>query len=348
MKTLKVVMLGFGNAGRSFARILISKHEIIKQKYQCDVRFVGISTGSRGSLVIPDHTIERINLGNAINQIEENGRFDQNDPCFSKMDSFSILNHVDYDVAIELTPLSIFTGQPAIDHIRTAMNRGKHVITANKGPIAWAYDELCLLAKSKNVHFYFETTVMDGTPVFNMYEETLKLCTVTEISGILNTTTNFVLDELSRGKTYQEAIDEGTRRGFVEANPSMDIDGWDAAAKTAALLNVLMHACITPKDIDRTGISQITLEDIESAKTRGCVIKLVCSGKFVDGKVIGSVKPTEIPLNQIMSGVNGTSSILSITTDLMGKITIVEHDPEIEQTGYGIFSDLVRLISHMI
>lgn len=376
MRTLKIAMLGFGNAGRAFARILLDKHQQIKQDYGCDIQTAAIVTGSRGTLLSPAGfpadavpsqippesdgqdvtsqgaisqgvTSQGIDLAEAIRQIEEDGRFDENSPFFSRLTALEVVDRADYDVIIELTPLQLFTGQPATDHLRRAMKRGKHAITANKGPIAWAYDELAALAEEQKVQFYFETTVMDGTPVFNLVDETLKYCKVTEVSGILNTTTNFVLEELAKGRPYDEVMEEGRRRGFVEADPSMDMEGWDAAAKTAALLNVLMKAGITPREIDRTGISEITAADIDAAASRGCLIKLLCHGTIQNGKVIGAVRPTEVPKDDLLSHIDGTSSVVSITTDLMGKLPIVEHDPELLQTGYGIFSDLVRIISHL-
>lgn len=361
MKVLKIAMLGFGNAGRAFARILIEKHEQIKVDYDCDIQVAAIATGSRGTLLCPACSPEKglpsdsqsrpsfcgIDLPDAIRQIEEEGRFNKDSPCFSPLTSMDIVRQADYDVVIELTPLQIFSGQPAIDHLRGAMSRGKHAITANKGPIAWAYNELASLAAEQQVRFYFETTVMDGTPVFNLADETLKYCRVTEVSGILNTTTNFVLEELSKGVPFDEVMEEGRRRGFVEADPSLDMDGWDAAAKTAALLNVLMKAGITPDAIHRTGISDITIDDIRAADARGCLIKLLCRGWVEEGAVIGSVKPVEVPKDQILAHIDGTSSVISITTDLMGKLTIVEHDPELLQTGYGVFSDLIRVVSHI-
>lgn len=342
MKQLKVAMLGFGNAARAFAGILLEKHEEIKKTMNCDVQVVAITTGSRGTLLCD----EGINLVEACRQIEEEGAFNKNGSHYSTMQSMAVVKTVDYDVVLELTPLQIFTGQPAIDHLKYAMQRGKHTITANKGPIAWAYDELNQLAKAQGVCFCYETTVMDGTPIFNLVEDTLKFCKVTEISGILNTTTNFVLEELGKGIAYEDVMEEGRRRGFVEADPSMDMDGWDAAAKTTALLNVLMGANITPKDINRTGISDITEENIKAAAKKGCCIKLFCRGTIENGKVVGIVKPIEVSMNQLIAHIDGTSAAVAITTDLMGKLTIVEHDPDLLQTGYGVFSDLIRVIAN--
>ncbi len=343
MRTLNIAMLGFGNAGQAFAKLLMEKHREIRTREGFDIHITAIVTGSRGSLV----NNEGIDLEKACSDITILGKLDSNDPAYSQLSSFEIVDQADYDMLIELTPLAIFSGQPAIRHIKGAFARGKHVITANKGPIAWAYRELKEMAASSGSLFFYETTVMDGTPIFNLVEDTLKYCKVIEVSGILNSTTNFILEELAGGKPYDQVINEGMRRGFIEADPAMDIEGWDAAAKITALLNVLMDANITPRDIDRAGIENISLSDIEEAAIRGNVIKLLCRGAIENGKVSGSVKPVEISRSDLLAGISGTSSIVSITTDLMGKISIIEHDPEIEQTGYGIFSDLIRMLENM-
>jgi len=340
MRELKIAMLGFGNAGQAFAKLILNKREEIKTSYNCDVRVIAIATGTRGSLV----NDAGIDLDKAIEDLAKLHRFAADSADFSETAAMEIAGTVDYDVLIELTPLAIHSGQPAIDHIKAALNRRKHAITANKGPIAWAFEDLRKLAKEQGVRFYYETTVMDGTPVFNLVEETLPMCKVTEVRGILNSTTNFILEELAKGQDYDSVILEGKERGFVEANPSMDVEGWDAAAKTTALLNVLMGADITPDQIDRKGIEGITAEQIREAGSRGKVIKLLCSGILKNGKVIGRVAPEEIDQTELLATISGTSSVVSITTDLMRTVSIVEHDPEIEQTGYGIFSDLIRLI----
>jgi homoserine dehydrogenase len=342
-KNIKIAILGFGNVGKSFAKLLIEKEREISEKFNLNVSVVAISTKSKGCLVNENG----IDLNEILNELETLNHFDENRSDYKLISSIEVAEKVDYDILFELTPLNIFSGQPAIDHISAALNRRKHAVSANKGPIAWAFEQLRDLAEKNNVLFYYETTVMDGTPVFNLVDETLKLCKVTKIIGILNSTTNFILEEIANGNSYDEAIVEGKRRGFVEEDPSMDIEGWDAAAKTAALLNVLMGANITPYDVDRKGIEDITYEQIKEAKKRGNVIKLICYGGIEDGKVIARVRPEEINRSSILSNINGTTSIVSITTDLMGTVSIVEHEPEIEQTAYGVFSDLVRVLSKM-
>jgi homoserine dehydrogenase len=263
------------------------------------------------------------------------------------MSATDVAKSAAYDVLIELTTLEIFSGQPAIDHIKTAFLRGKHAITANKGPIAWAYRELRDLADKNNCLFFYETTVMDGSPVFNLVEHTLKMCKITEIQGILNSTTNFLLRELENGVAYGDAIKKGQEIGFVEADPSLDVLGWDAAAKVTALMNVHMDAGITPLDIDRTGIEDITPEKIEDAKKRGKVIKLICGGSVEGGIARGFVKPREIDTCDLFASINGASSVVSFTTDLMGTISVVAHDPGIKETAYGVFGDTLRVIENL-
>ncbi|MFV0517758.1 MAG: homoserine dehydrogenase [Aminipila sp.] len=343
MKTIRLGLLGFGNAGRAFSRILEDKKQEIADTMNVNIVVTGITTGSRGSLYNP----KGLDLSKAWSDIENLGSFNKDDQNFSNMTSMELVESGEYDVIVEMTPLDIFTGQPAADHLRKAMERGKHAITANKGPIAWYYKELKELSKKMGVQFYYETTVMDGTPIFNLKDETLKFCTVKEVSGILNTTTNYVLEELEKGKEYDDIIEEGKKIGFVEADPSMDIEGWDAAAKVTALLNVLMDAGITPKDVDRTGIENITSEHIKAATLENKAIKLLCKGALKDGRVVASVKPTLVDRGSLMSVIDGTSSVVQITTDLMGKLTIIEHDPDLVQTGYGVFSDVIRIVRNL-
>jgi homoserine dehydrogenase len=259
-----------------------------------------------------------------------------------------VIDFGEYDVMCELTPINIMTGQPATDHIRRALELKKHVITANKGPIAWHYRELRDLAKKQGVQLCYEATVMDGVPVYNMAQETLRGCKITEIKGILNATTNFILTEMEKGISYEDAIEEGRRQGFVEADPSMDLDGWDASAKLTALMNVLMDETITPMDIDRIGISGITKEDLDKAAAEGKKIKLLCHGYLKDGKAIGEVKPTLVEKNDMAAIMDATMSYVTVNTDLMGEVTVVEHafEPEIDHTAYGVLSDLLRILTN--
>ena len=331
MDRIRIALIGYGNVGQAFARMLWRKEEFIKERFGLEPVITGITTGRRGGIIRTDG-IDTENL---------------TDDMFNKeLKALDVIDFGEYDIMIELTPINIMTGQPATDHIRHALELGKHVITANKGPIAWHYRELRDLAEEKGVKFRYEATVMDGAPVYNLVQETLLGCKVTEVKGILNATTNFVLTEMEKGVSYEDAIDEGRRQGFVEADASMDLDGWDASAKLTALMNVLMDEKITPLDIRRTGIGGVTKEDIDKAAAQGKKIKLLCHGWLEDGKPIGVVEPTLVDKNDMAAIMDATMSYVTVNTDLTGEMTMVEHafEPEIDHTAYGVLSDLLRIL----
>lgn len=338
MKTVKLALIGYGGAAKAFTKLLITQADQLRAM-GFNVCITVVATHSRGSIYNP----EGLNPTALLNRIEHHGHFREHGH-FVDLSTLEMIAQLDYDVLVELSTLNIFTGEPAISHIKTAFSRNKHVITANKGPIAWAYNPLKAIADEKQLAFLYETTVMDGTPVFNLVKDTLPMCQVIEIRGILNTTTNFILGHLEAGEAIEDIMAEGRRRGFVEADPSLDVDGWDAAAKLTALMNVLMDAGIKPTDVQRIGIKDIGAEELLAAKAQGKTIKLLCRGYIQDGSVFAEVSPQLVDKGALYAGIDETSSVVSIVTDLMGTISVVEHNPEIEQTGYGILSDLVRLL----
>jgi len=343
MIQLKLCLMGFGNSVRTFLEILSQNENQIKKDYGFKIIVTSIITGSKGALYNPTG----IHLKKAWKVLKENGHFNKNSSQFSNWTNEEFLLKADYDIMIEATPLEIFTAQPATNHIKLSLTRGKHTITANKGPIAWYFHELSEMAKQNNCCFFYETTVMDGTPLFNLASQTLRYCKVLEINGILNSSTNYILAEMEKGTAYNHIIDTGRKMGFIESNPALDIEGWDAVAKVAALMNVLMDARLTPMDVLRTGIDQITYDDIKKAKAHNKVIKLLCHGHIENGKSIAYVKPVEIEQTKFLATISGTSSAIEITTDYMGKISIVEHDPKLRQTGYGLFSDLIKVLDYL-
>lgn len=341
MRELKLALIGFGNAGQAFARLLLEKEEEVRRRYDTRITVVAITTKTRGNIV----DAWGIDLDKALKNVQNSGRFDKILGFSENSTSQDIIDKVDYDVMVELTPLEFSSGKIATEHIRGALKRGKHAITANKGPVAWAWKELTELAKKQQCRFLYETTIMDGTPVFNMKRDSLRLCRVTGIKGILNSATNYILCEMEKGRELSEMIEEGKKRGFLEANPANDIEGHDSASKVAVLANVFMGAEITPLDVACKGIEDITQEDIKAANENGAVIKLMCRiEEDENGKVQGRVEPEEVKREDIYASIDGTSSILTITTDLMGTLTVIEEAPEVQQSAYGLFADLMSII----
>ncbi len=340
MKIINICLIGFGNASKAFCKMLLEKNTDLQTIVGYEVKITAIATRSKGSLL----NLNGIDLQAALECVSKNETLSGYSEDAVDLDTKALIKVSKADVLIELSALSIQDGQPAMSYIETAFDLKMHVITGNKGPIAWDFHRLKNIATENGLEFLYETTVMDGAPIFNMVKYTLPGCKVVSFKGILNSTTNFIIEEMEKGNTYESAVKEAQLRGFAEADPSLDVDGWDAAAKTAALANVLMDASLTPVEIARQGVGQMTIEEIEDARKVGKKIKLLCEGFVENGVVRGRVTPTLIPMTDLFATIDATSSVLAITTDLMGEVIMVEKNPEIEQTAYGIYSDLLTLL----
>jgi homoserine dehydrogenase len=246
-------------------------------------------------------------------------------------------------VAVEVTPLSPTTGEPAIAHIRAAFARKMHVITSNKGPIAHSYAALAEEARLAGVHFRFESTVMDGAPVFNLVRNNLPGCKLLGFTGVLNSTSTVVVEGMRAGKSMEEAVEEARRRGIAEADVSYDLDGWDSAAKAAALANVLMDARVTPQFIQPRGISRLTPERVQDLADRGRTVRIVSRARRVRDGVRLRVRAEVLAEGDLLASARGTSNLLLFHTDLMGTIGTVSIEPGVEQTAYGLLSDLADI-----
>jgi homoserine dehydrogenase len=244
---------------------------------------------------------------------------------------------------IETTTLDIARGEPAISHIRAALAGGAHVVTANKGPVAFAYRTLARAADRAGRQFQFEGAVMDGVPVFNLVRETLPAVNVIGFRGVVNSTTNYMLTEMERGQAFDAALADMQARGVAEADASLDVDGWDAAAKAAALANVLLDARITPLAVDRQGITPATGRLAIEARAKGRRVKLVASGARDGRRVLVRVAPEELPADDLLAGLEGQQNALILRTDLLEDIAIVQRSGSLTQTAYALLSDLLSI-----
>jgi len=249
------------------------------------------------------------------------------------------------DVLFEATSLSPRDGQPAIDHIRAALEVGAHAITANKGPIVHAYEQLSSLAKAKGRRFLFESTVMDGVPIFSLFRENLPAIELRGFHGILNSTTNVILGGMEDGLSFADSLAKAQQIGIAETDPSNDIDGWDVAVKVAALIRVLMGVPIRLEDIQREGIGKLTGEAVRAARAAGRPYKLVCRAQRGIQGVTASVRLEQVPLSDPLAWVAGTSSIVYFETDIFPGLAITENNPGLEATAYGMLADFVRAVS---
>jgi homoserine dehydrogenase len=316
---LRLALVGYGHVGGAFARLLEKKHAAYP------FRIVGIRTGRRGSAHNPRGLPIEPVFGPSEASVEE------------------FLDRAAAEVMIEVTPLEPASGEPAIAHIRAAFARGVHVITANKGPVAYAYAALRQEAEHAGVMFRFESTCMDGAPVFNLVRQNLPGVEILGFAGVLNSTSKVVVDTLRRGRTMEEGIQEARQLGITEADAAWDIEGWDSAAKTAALANVLMDARLTPMDVDRRGIGRLTPERVAELAAARKTVCLVSRARRTAHGVKLRVRAEVLDETDILASVQGTSNLLLIHTDLMGTVGTVSISPTVEQTAYGLFSDLVDI-----
>ncbi len=336
-----LALVGFGHVGRRFATLLEERRDWLALDYELDCRVIGIATAHHGS-VFSAHGIDAVAA--AARQAEE----PLDAEATSAGDSFDVIRSLarsdsPLKILVETTTLDIAAGQPAIDHVRAALESGCHVVTANKGPAAFAYEELSALAADRGVSFLFEGTVMDGVPIFNLVRDTLPAVDILGFRGVINSTTNHILTALEEGDSFDIALARMQADGIAEADPSLDVDGWDAAAKTAALANVLMRARMTPQGVEREGIGQATARLAMAAKGRGARIRLVASAKRTAGAVATSVRPIELPAGDLLAGLRGVANALILQTDLLGDIAMTQLAGGLTQTAYALLSDLVTV-----
>lgn len=339
-----LALVGFGHVGRRFARLLEDRRDWLALDYDLQCRIVSIVTRRHGTAI----RAAGLDGADAARLIERGGSLSDLDEGGGAADGFETIRQLAASdaplrVVIETTTLDIEAGQPAIDHVRAALQAGCHVVTANKGPAAFAYEELSALAADRGVSFLFEGAVMDGVPIFNLVRETLPAVDIVGFRGVVNSTTNHILSALEDGESFDDALARMQADGIAEADPSLDIDGWDAAAKTAALANVLMRGRITPQAVDREGIGQATARPALAARARGTRIRLVASARKTASGVKTSVRPVELPEHDLLAGLRGMANALVFETDLLGEIAMCQLTGGLTQTAYALLSDLVTV-----
>jgi homoserine dehydrogenase len=344
MTHYNLAFIGFGNVARALARLLERKRDLLKSKSDITYSVTGIATGSHGFAVNPN--------GLAINQALELVESRQSISSLSSSpvnNSLEVIQQSNANVMFENSPVNTQTGQPALDHIRVALNLGMHAITANKGPVVHGYRELTALAESKGKKFRFESAVLGGAPVFSVFREAFPLAELASIKGIFNATTNIILSRMENGESYEDAVKYCQSIGVAETDPTNDVDGWDAAIKVAALVTVLMDTPMTPQQVNPTGIRGITLEMIAKAKAEGKRYKLVCTAEKVGDKVIASVAPQLVDSTSPLYGMMNSSTGLTLRTDVILDYSItLSEKPGMQggpvETAYGLIADFVNIV----
>lgn len=339
---MKLALIGFGVVGQGLAEILRDKGGDLLTRSHFSGQIVAVATRTRGSLCRADG-LDIPMLFNAVDQGHLSHYPDQ--PGLQReWDALKIARESNADVLVEASPSNLQTGQPALDLCYAALDTRKHVVLANKGPVAVAYEELRGRAARAGKRVLFEATVMAGTPSLRLGMQALAGCRISEVRGILNGTTNYILTQMESGMSYDNALALAQQLGYAEADPSADVDGWDAAAKAIILAAALFDKKLTFADMSVKGISKITSDDVVAARAVGERWKLIArvtpSG--------GSVRPMRIPAKHPLAGVNGAVNAITYATDLLGEVTLVGAGAGRLQTGFALLSDLldIQRMSH--
>jgi len=336
--TYNLCFLGFGNVNRTLAQLLVDREAELRERHGITFRITGIATRRLGWLADPDGIDPKACVERALLPARP-GSSDRKPGSVGNW-----LKAARADVLFEATSLNVENGQPAVDHIRAALQHGAYAITANKGPIVHAYRELRDLAAARGKRFLFESTVMDGVPIFSFFDQ-LPAIHLRGFHGILNSTTNVILSEMENGLNFDESLKKAQSLGIAETDATHDIDGWDAAVKTAALIAVLMDAPIGLQEIEREGIRSLNAEAVRAARKQARPYKLICRAKKTESGLTASVRPEQIPLSDPMAQIAGTSSYIYFETDIFPGLALTEENPGLYATAYGLLADFVRAVT---
>jgi len=326
-------MIGFGVVGQSFVKLLLSRSAELYTQYGIKPRIVAC-LDSHGSAISPGG----LDLERLLHAKRARGTVGFYDKNSSKFDPIHIIETVDAEVALESTPTNLNGAEPGMSHIISAMRTGKNVISVNKGPLALAFPSLIELADYNRVMFRFSGTVGGGTPILDFAKRCLKGDRILSFKGILNGTTNYILSKMEEGLTYTAALADAKQKGYAESVPSLDTDGYDAAAKLVIMANWVLGMKVTMKDVRRTGIARVSLSDVKKAQEAGKAIKLIasCDNKHLE------VKPTEIAKND-PTCVDGTLNAVTFSSEHSGQQTIIGRGAGGMETASSVLRDLIEI-----
>ena len=339
---IEIVLIGLGNIGRRFLQILDHKRDSLRTRYGLAFKLVG-AADSRGAAIAQ----AGLDLA-AVVRLKREGRSVAEYPAYGHpaMSAQRMLDQVQADVLCEASPVNLESGEPGLSCMRAAIHKGMHVVTTNKGPLVLAYAELAALAREKGVRLRFCGTVAGGLPAINLGQRDLAGATIERIEAVPNLTTSFILEKMTQGLTYERALAEAQAQGCAEADPSLDVQGWDAANKLVILANSVLGVPATLQDVNVQGIVALTSADLAEARAQGKVIKLVatavrrnpaaaCQDEGDDGEHVRpdsytfTVAPTPLPADHPLAQLNGQQMGIVYYTDIYGTISaaILEKEP---------------------
>lgn len=335
MRTVRLALIGFGNVGQGFTQILRDRGQDLADRHGMGLQIVAVSDLLKGSL----HNPNGLDPAALLAAVERDGKLDGAPARHRGWDAKRTILESNADAVIELSYTDLRSGEPALTHVRLALEAGKHVVTSNKGPVALHYPELLALARRRGVRLGVEGTVMSGTPALRLGQELLAAAGIRRIQGILNGTTNYILTRMESGSDYAAALAEAQAHGYAEADPTGDVEGYDAAGKVVILANLLLGLPLTMADVEREGITGLTPEHLAAARQAGERWKLIGSVEAL----AASVRPVRLPLDHPLASVGGVTNAVTYTTDLLGDVTLVGPGAGRLQTGYALVLDLLGI-----
>src|SRR5262245_43968433 len=330
MKEYRLCFLGFGNVGRALIRLLVAKSSELRQRHAISWKITGVATRHMG-------------WRSHANGFDVNSLLAGTDETYETQNDLEAWLRVSApQVVFETTSLNPETGQPAIDYLRSALEADAHAITANKGPIVYAYNELNQTAQRRGKRFLFESTVLDSAPVFSLFRETLPVARIRGFTGVFNSTTNVILETMEAGRSFDEGVKAAQELGVAETDPTNDIEGWDSIMKVCAIANVILKTQLRPADVRREGIRGLTPAALQEARSEAKPYKLVARAKLnEDGSIAAVVRPEQISLSEPLGSIRGTSLGVHFELDMIPGLTVISHRPNLQSTAYGLLADFV-------
>ncbi len=334
---MRIILCGFGVVGQSLAKLLESRADDLYARYGLKPRIIGVFD-SKGSAI----DVSGLDVTRLIQIKKKYGSVRKYSNTKNNVSGIQMINELEAEVLIETTASNYKDAEPGMSHIINAMKHGMHVISVNKGPLALAFPSLMELATYNHVIFRFSGTVGGGTPILDYAKNSLKGERIISFDGILNGTTNYILTNMTNGMSFKDALNDAKKRGYVEADESLDLDGLDAAAKLVILANWIMGMKVTMPEIKCIGIRKIDSDDIKKAAANNSAIKLIAS---CDNGLI--VKPKELPFDNPLC-VSGTLNAISFTSEHSGTQTIIGRGAGGIETASSILRDLIDIRNEIV
>lgn len=336
---MRIILIGYGIVGQSFTKLLLSKLVDLYNIYGMKPRIVACVDNKGSAIDTSGLNIQRLL------EIKKNkgtvGEYNRNKT--SRLEPLQIIENIDAEIVMELTPTNLKDGEPGLSHIISAMKYSKNVITVNKGPLSVAFSSLIELANYNGIMFKFSGTVGGGTPILEFAKRCLKGDRIVSFKGILNGTTNFILSKMEEGLTFKNALKDAQIKGYAETIPSLDIDGFDAAAKLVIMANWLMGMKVALEDVNRTGITKVSTQEVSKALKKGNAIKLIASCE--NKKLV--VKPMEVSKLDPLC-VNGTLNSVTFSLEYAGNQTIIGRGAGGIETASAVLRDMIEIRENII